>query len=44
VTEQATPAKLNVKAPEFQARPKRQAIVEAKVRITAVGIEEEEED
>jgi hypothetical protein len=44
VTEQATPAKLNVKAPEFQPRPKRQAAVEAKDRITAVGIEEEEEE
>jgi hypothetical protein len=44
VTEQVTPAKLNVKAPEFQPRPKRQAAVEAKDRITAVGIEEEEEE
>jgi hypothetical protein len=44
VTEQATPAELNVKAPEFQPRPKRQAAVEAKDRITAVGIEEEEEN
>jgi hypothetical protein len=44
VTEQATPAKLNVKAPEFQPRPKRQAAFEAKDRITAVGIDEEEEN
>jgi hypothetical protein len=44
VTEQAMPAKLNVKAPEFQPRPKRQAAVETKDRMTAVGFEEEEED
>jgi hypothetical protein len=44
VTEQATPAKLNVKAPEFQPRPKRNAAFEAKDRITAVGIDEEEEN
>ena len=29
-TEQAIPAKLNTRAPEFQPRPKRQAAVEAR--------------
>lgn len=42
-TEQAIPAKLNTRAPEFQPRPKRQAAVEAREQIAAVGIAEEEE-
>ena len=41
-TEQTKPAKLNAEATEFEPRPKRQAAVEAKDRIAAVGIEEED--
>lgn len=43
VERQDKPVTLNVKAPEFKPRPKRQAAVEASDRITAIGIEEEDE-
>jgi hypothetical protein len=44
VKEQPKRAELDVEAAEFQPRPKRQAALEAKDRITAVGIEEADQD